>query len=482
MGTLTGLFWAVAALMYDVEEVGALEIELLRPSSSKVTERGAASAGDLQVPLPFLTSTEEFEAEASTSNGVLARLSASAADLEASSAGGGPGSLYVQLFTTSYCSSREKVEKSWFAEEGVPPPEEHLRFTAFFDTFFQNNGGMLRGEHGDTCVQYFLHAELCLQALSCVPLTKPTSGGGGLQQDLWLPTPAATSYRVEAYVSPSSCSDMYTAPPAASAFAAVGNDALPVQKRVRRMDDFPSFQPDVLLKGSRKSVASVHQEYRVLFVDEPSAWFANHRWPEPLSPASSWMDMMGSVLHTARPWAEHNALWLEFGVASGRSLAFIAQNLRSLAPQATLHGFDSFQGIPQGWHKYSASTFSHAGEAPEFLKDFPNIRLHIGFFGKTLPKMLNEDQNFRRPIALLHGDMDLFASAREVLSLLRCQLMEGTLIVFDELFNYKGWQTDGEYRAWSALAAAHNIRWRPLGVFFEQAVAIVVESTPTDCF
>ena len=43
---------------------------------------------------------------------------------------------------------------------------------------------------------------------------------------------------------------------------------------------------------------------------------------EPLAPTQCWMDMMGNALAAAEVWLTHpHALYLEFGVASGRSLA-----------------------------------------------------------------------------------------------------------------------------------------------------------------
>merc|ERR1719265_1100073 len=149
------------------------------------------------------------------------------------------------------------------------------------------------------------------------------------------------------------------------------------------------------------------------------------------------MDMMGNALTVADPWREnHNALYLEFGVASGRSLAFISARLQK-HPHITIHAFDSFQGIPQGWHRYIAQSFSMEGQPPEFIRDLKNVQVHVGYFTETLRSL---DEYRSHPVAFLHIDSDLFASAREVLSYLRCQLVPGTVIVFDEWFNYAGWQ------------------------------------------
>ena len=41
-----------------------------------------------------------------------------------------------------------------------------------------------------------------------------------------------------------------------------------------------------------------------------------------------------------------NTLWLEFGVASGRTINYI-----STFTNDTVYGFDSFEGLPEKWRK-----------------------------------------------------------------------------------------------------------------------------------
>src|SRR5580704_2143545 len=45
--------------------------------------------------------------------------------------------------------------------------------------------------------------------------------------------------------------------------------------------------------------------------------------------------------------ADDRVLYLEFGVYQGASMRAWSRLLRS--PRAMLHGFDSFQGLPEGW-------------------------------------------------------------------------------------------------------------------------------------
>ena len=162
--------------------------------------------------------------------------------------------------------------------------------------------------------------------------------------------------------------------------------------------------------------------------------------------------------------------WYYFGISPpARGLPFII----------VVHAFDSFQGIQEGWNRYNAQSFGMDGKPPELVAGLSNVKLHVGYFTQTLQAL----SGFRsQPVAFAHIDSDLFSSAREVLSYLRCQLVPGTVLVFDEWFNYAGWQKGGEYRAWRLFAENYGVRWRPLGFHFEQAVPIVVESLPEGCY
>ncbi|CAK0823082.1 unnamed protein product [Prorocentrum cordatum] len=75
------------------------------------------------------------------------------------------------------------------------------------------------------CSTSFMRAEVCLQALSCVPLPRPAAGPA--QLDVWLPTPVATAYRLEAFVSAEACEAALAAPPAGAALGGAGGAVAP---------------------------------------------------------------------------------------------------------------------------------------------------------------------------------------------------------------------------------------------------------------
>lgn len=158
-----------------------------------------------------------------------------------------------------------------------------------------------------------------------------------------------------------------------------------------------------------------------------------------------------SMLEYALQRAPREGLYLEFGVWKGASINFIADRTR-----ATVHGFDSFQGLPEDWPGvHTRGAFDLQGRPPAVRE---NVSLHIGWFDETLPKFRREHPG---DIAFLHIDCDLYSSTKTVFSLLGDRIKPGCVIVFDEYFNYPGWQ-EHEYRAFQEFIEASRLKYRYL--------------------
>ncbi len=69
--------------------------------------------------------------------------------------------------------------------------------------------------------------------------------------------------------------------------------------------------------------------------------------------------------------------------------------------------------------------------------------LHIGWFEDSLPTFLREHTE---SFAFIHMDADLYSSTKTVFDLAGDRFVDGTIIQFDEYFNYPGWQAH-EHRA-----------------------------------
>lgn len=146
--------------------------------------------------------------------------------------------------------------------------------------------------------------------------------------------------------------------------------------------------------------------------------------------------------------AGQEGMALEFGVFSGRTLRVIA----AARDGKNVFGFDSFNGLPEDWRDgFPAGTFA-VDEPPEVL----GAELVTGLFADTLPGFLRDHPE---PVAFLHIDADLYSSARTVLRHVGPRLRPGSVVVFDEYFNYPGWQ-EHEYRAWREYAAETGLRYR----------------------
>lgn len=169
------------------------------------------------------------------------------------------------------------------------------------------------------------------------------------------------------------------------------------------------------------------------------------------------------LLKHAMGQASAKGLILEFGVATGRTIRHIA----GLTPRL-IHGFDSFEGLPEFWRTgYDRGVFA---------QDMPavpdNVRLHKGWFSETLSPFLSATDE---PVALLHIDCDLYSSTAFVLDALKDRIVEGTVVVFDEYFNYPGWKQH-EHRALREFVANTGAQYRfDSYVPSHQQVCIVIE-------
>lgn len=155
----------------------------------------------------------------------------------------------------------------------------------------------------------------------------------------------------------------------------------------------------------------------------------------------------------------------EFGVATGRTINHIAR----LLPHRVIHGFDSFEGLPEDWTSRMPQGFFRRDAVPAVRN---NVELHVGWFDKTLPGF--KDLHSNLPLQLLHVDCDLYSSTVTILNTLRTNIVPGTVIIFDEYINYPGWELD-EFRAWKEHCRAFGREYEYIArVSRHQKVAIRV--------
>lgn len=159
-------------------------------------------------------------------------------------------------------------------------------------------------------------------------------------------------------------------------------------------------------------------------------------------------------------------LVLEFGVYSGATANYITSRTGW-----AMDAFDSFEGLPDTWRDgYAKGKFARSS-----LPDLADtVTLHIGWFDDTLPKYVSALTRERRNIRYLHIDSDLYTSAKTIFSCLASHIVTGTVIVFDEYFNYAGWK-DGEFKAFQEFVADHGVKYEYITYNHEhQQVAVKI--------
>ena len=176
-------------------------------------------------------------------------------------------------------------------------------------------------------------------------------------------------------------------------------------------------------------------------------------------------DLHDWVVRTQLDSTLGSGLIAEFGVATGRTINHIAR----LKPKDIIHGFDSFEGLPEDWTSRMPKGFFRRTAVPKVRE---NVELHVGWFDITLPGFKAKYGD--TPLQLLHIDSDLYSSAVTILDTLKDNIVPGTVIIFDEYINYPGWELD-EFKAWQEHCKMYGREYEYIGrVSRHQKVAIRV--------
>jgi hypothetical protein len=138
-------------------------------------------------------------------------------------------------------------------------------------------------------------------------------------------------------------------------------------------------------------------------------------------------------------------LYCEFGVYQGTTINFIADHTESV-----VHGFDSFEGLPEYWRAGFREGRFKMNTLPEVRG---NVQLHKGWFETTLRAF---KAAYEGPLVFVHFDADLYTSTKVVFEALGDRVVPGTVLQFDEYFNYPSWK-DGEHKAFEEFRMKRNV-------------------------
>ena len=136
-----------------------------------------------------------------------------------------------------------------------------------------------------------------------------------------------------------------------------------------------------------------------------------------------------------------------------------ANEIREIWSKMRFFAFDSFQGLPEiegidakgsdfeeGTWSYNEEGFrrnlSKSGFTMSSLVTVP------GWFEETCNEQTKLEHNMKKA-AVVHIDCDLYSSTKTVLTFIESLLVDGTVIIFDDWYNFKGNPNLGEQRAFA---------------------------------
>ena len=128
--------------------------------------------------------------------------------------------------------------------------------------------------------------------------------------------------------------------------------------------------------------------------------------------------------------------YLEFGVFKGASANYFSKFVNNL------YCFDSFEGLKEDWVGISLPK-GHFNLNKKVPKLNSNVKPIVGWVEDTLDEFLKKHNP---KINFVHLDMDIYSATKFTLERLKPYLTKNAVILFDELYNYDGWES-GEYKA-----------------------------------
>jgi hypothetical protein len=198
--------------------------------------------------------------------------------------------------------------------------------------------------------------------------------------------------------------------------------------------------------GERLTPGAIHNLNAAVNYLEIGRWMRAHGYPtsERYARRERLFDMVGAQV------GDKQALYMEFGVHKGEATRYWSKLLRN--PNSKLHGFDSFEGLPESYNEFPPGQFSLRGTVPQVDDD--RVQFFKGWFSETLA-------DYEMPpheVLILNLDADLYSSTIFVLKTLRKEIVAGTYLYFDEIYD-----RSHELRAFDDFLRETGMRFRLLG-------------------
>lgn len=176
--------------------------------------------------------------------------------------------------------------------------------------------------------------------------------------------------------------------------------------------------------GSKFSKRNLHKLQMVVNYMRLGHWMSTHDFcfKNRVRDRYSVFDAVARQIH------QKHVLYLEFGVFRGESMRYWSRELKH--PDTKLHGFDSFEGLPEDFDvdgPYSKGHFDVGGMVPNINDS--RVQFFKGWFDQILPNYSIPEHD----VLVINLDADLYSSTILVLRHLRPLIKPGTFIYFDNM-------------------------------------------------
>jgi len=207
----------------------------------------------------------------------------------------------------------------------------------------------------------------------------------------------------------------------------------------------PLLKQLLTLVGSRLSARTLRRFQFVINYMKLGRWISEHNFQF----NRRVRDRNAVFAAVAEQVRDRRVLYLEFGVFQGASMRYWSRELKH--PESRLHGFDSFEGLPEDWHELSKGTFSTQGVMP-VIND-ARVQFFKGWFDQVLPTYSIPEHD----VLVIVMDADLYSSTIYVLRHLRPWIRPDTFIYFDDM-SY----LEHEPKAFDEFMKESGLKFRPV--------------------
>jgi len=157
---------------------------------------------------------------------------------------------------------------------------------------------------------------------------------------------------------------------------------------------------------------------------------------------------------------------------------------KDLVNSTRFYGFDSFEGLPEPLNLDKLPSHWEIGQFrcsyDEFLSnisragvDLSEVHIIQGLFSSTLNPGVKKTYLMSKA-SIVHVDCDLYESTLDVLEFIRDLLVDGSVIIFDDWFGFKGNPSYGEQRAFREWSEKYGVLSSELSRFNGQSVAFII--------